>query len=71
MATNAGFFDIFSMLFGWWNAGEAIEVELNYYNFGTFYITQSKNITQNITQSKNITQNITTLQDKTYHIAID
>ena len=56
--TPAGYFDTFSMLFGWWYSEP---IAYRYYDFGNFYIMRSKTDTYYITSS----------HTKTYYIHTD
>jgi hypothetical protein len=63
MAT--GYFDTFSMVFGWWHAEPAF---YRYRNLGTFYIERSRSYTHYIERSRSYTHYIARSHTKNYYV---
>ena len=64
-AVQAGYFDTFSMMFGWWNATPA---SYRYFNMGTFYVARSRTSTHYVTRSRTSTYYIDRSQTNTFYI---
>jgi hypothetical protein len=61
----AGYFDTFSLLFGWWNSEL---VAYRYINLGNFYICQSNNNTYYVCQSNNNTYYVDQSNSNAFYI---